>query len=67
MAGTALAIQIISGNLFGLLAPILTGFIVKATGNFDSAFYLAGALLFLGAGASLALTRRPLSFEEEGA
>ena len=66
-AGTALAIQIISGNLFGLLAPILTGFIVKATGSFDSAFYLAGALLFLGAGASLALTRRPLSFEEEGA
>jgi ACS family glucarate transporter-like MFS transporter len=64
MAGTALAIQIISGNLFGLLAPILTGYIVKATGSFDSAFYLAGGLLFLGAFASFTLTRRPLSFDE---
>jgi ACS family glucarate transporter-like MFS transporter len=33
MAGTALGIQILGGNSFGLLAPILTGYIVKTTGR----------------------------------
>jgi len=64
MAGTALGIQILGGNSFGLLAPILTGYIVKTTGSFDSAFFLAGGLLILGALFSFSMTRKPLSFDE---
>ena len=46
-------------------APLITGFIVKATGSFDSAFFLAGGLLILGAIISYTMTRQPLSFEED--
>ncbi len=48
------------GNLFGLAAPILTGYIVAATNSFTSAFLLAGALLILGAILTLTMTRRPV-------
>jgi ACS family glucarate transporter-like MFS transporter len=46
-------------------APIITGYIVKTTGSFDSAFFLAGGLLILGALISFTMTRRPLTFEED--
>jgi len=65
MAATALGFQILGGNSFGIFAPILTGYIVKATGSFNSAFFLAGGLLFLGAATSLTMTRRPLAFGED--
>jgi ACS family glucarate transporter-like MFS transporter len=65
MAATALGFQILGGNSLGFLAPILTGYIVKATGSFNSAFILAGCLLFVGATTSLTMTRKPLVFGEE--
>jgi ACS family glucarate transporter-like MFS transporter len=65
MAATALGFQILGGNTFGIFAPILTGYIVKTTGSFTSAFFLAGGLLFLGAATSLTMTRRPLAFGED--
>ena len=65
MAATALGFQILGGNAFGLFAPILTGYIVKSTGSFNSAFFLAGGLLFLGAITSLSMTRKPLAFGEQ--
>ena len=65
MAATALGFQILGGNSLGFLAPILTGYIVKATGSFNSAFILAGCLLFLGAAISLTMTQRPLAFGED--
>ena len=37
-AGRAFAFLVLGGNTFGLLAPIVTGYIVAATGSFDSAF-----------------------------
>jgi MFS family permease len=64
MAGTALGILIMGGISFSLLAPIVTGYIVEKTGNFDKAFYVAGGLLFFGALASVTMTRRPLSFSD---
>jgi ACS family glucarate transporter-like MFS transporter len=64
MAGTALGILILGGISFSLLAPIITGYIVERTGRFDNAFYFAGGLLFLGALASVTMTRRPLSFPD---
>jgi ACS family glucarate transporter-like MFS transporter len=65
MAATALGFQILGGNSLGFLAPILTGYIVKATGSFNSAFILAGCLLFVGATTSLTMTRRPIAFGED--
>jgi len=64
IAGTALGILIMGGITFGLLAPIITGYIVKATGSFDNAFYVAGGLLFLGALISFTMTRKQISFDE---
>jgi ACS family glucarate transporter-like MFS transporter len=65
MAGTALSVLILGGNCFGLLAPVLTGYIVKWTGSFDSAFYLAGCLLLLGALTAFTATRKPLVFTDD--
>jgi len=63
MVGTALGILITGGITFGMLAPMVTGYIVKTTGSFDNAFYVAGALLVLGAVISLAMTRHPIDFD----
>lgn len=65
MVGTTVGILILGGNTFGMSAPIITGYIVKTTGSFDSAFFLAGGLLILGALISFTMTRRPLTFEED--
>jgi MFS family permease len=59
-AGRAFAFLVLGGNLFGLLAPIVTGYIVQATGSFASAFVLAGVLALLGAVISFVLTRHTL-------
>jgi len=59
-AGRAFAFLVLGGNIFGLLAPIVTGYIVEATGSFASAFVLAGVLALLGAALSFWLTRFPL-------
>jgi MFS family permease len=64
MAGTALGVLILGGNSFGLIAPVLTGYIIKWTGSYDSAFYLAGCLLFVGAATALTMTRKPLNFAD---
>ncbi len=56
--GTAIAIMQIGGQVFGLAAPIATGYILAATGSFTSAFLLAGGLLVLGAVFVLTMTNR---------
>jgi ACS family glucarate transporter-like MFS transporter len=66
LIGTALGILITGGITFGMLAPMITGYIVKETGSFDNAFYVAGTLLILGAIISLTMTRRPISFDVIG-
>lgn len=58
--GTATAFLILGGNIFGSAVPIFTGYIVKWTGSFDLAFYLAGSLLLLAAIICFGMTRRPL-------
>ena len=59
-AGRAFAFLVLGGNTFGLLAPIVTGYLVEATGSFNSAFILAGALALIGAVVTLALARTPI-------
>lgn len=47
--GSAVGFISTVGNIFGLLAPIVTGYIVAETGSFNLAFTLSGALLAAGA------------------
>jgi ACS family glucarate transporter-like MFS transporter len=63
VTGTVMGTQVLGGNIFGLMAPIVTGFIVKATGSFNSAFILAGGLLIFGALVSFTLTRKPITYQ----
>jgi len=67
IVGIAISFLMLGGNIFGSLVPIATGYIVKWTGSFDIAFYLAGFLLFVAALICFTMTRRPLSFEENAA
>ncbi len=62
-SGRAFAFMVLGGNVFGLLAPIVTGYIVQATGSFGSAFVLAGGLSVIGAAVSFTLTRHTLGEE----
>jgi MFS family permease len=56
-AGRAFAFLVLGGNSFGVLAPIVTGYLVAATGSFNSAFVAAGVLALVGALAALLLAR----------
>jgi MFS family permease len=55
--GKAIGLTILSGNLCGLLAPIVTGYIVQRFGNYDLALWVAGTLLLIGALALATMTR----------
>lgn len=57
----AMAFVVVGGNVFGMLAPIVTGYVVAVTGAYDWAFGIAGLLLLLGVVFTLTLTRRPMS------
>jgi MFS family permease len=59
-SGVAISVLIFGGNGFGLLAPIVTGYAVAATGSFSTAFGIAGLLLLIGTTLILAMTRRPI-------
>jgi ACS family glucarate transporter-like MFS transporter len=62
-SGRAFAFMVLGGNVFGLMAPIITGYIVQATGSFASAFILAGVLSLIGAAVSFTMTRHTLGEE----
>jgi MFS family permease len=64
-----IAITALGGNLFGLIAPIITGYVVAGTGSYNWAFAVAAGLLLVGAIATLTMTRRPINpeFENETA
>ena len=66
MVGIAIGFLILGGNIFGSMVPIVTGYIVKWTGSFELAFYLAALLLFLAAVVSFTMTRKPLAFTQQG-
>ena len=49
MVGALTGIQNFFGNIGGLLAPIVTGYIVSATGSFAASFVVAGGMALFGA------------------
>ena len=59
--GTAAGFITALGNLFGLLAPIVTGYVVAGTGGFGMAFAVVGVLLILGALLAVFGARRPVA------
>jgi ACS family glucarate transporter-like MFS transporter len=58
--GRAYGILNFGGNIGGIFAPIVTGYVVGASGNYALAFVVAGGVLLLGAISSLTLTHRPI-------
>lgn len=58
--GKCIAVVTIGGNIFGMLAPIVTGYVVQSTHRFDSAYVVAGTLLCLGAAVCYGFARRPI-------
>lgn len=60
-AGKVAGLLVVGGNVFGILAPIVTGYVIEGTGSYNGAFVIAGALLILGAAAALTMTRRRLT------
>jgi len=59
-AAKAVAAMTIGGNVFGVSAPIVTGYVIDATGSYNWAFVIAGLLLIAGATICLTMTRRPI-------
>lgn len=58
--GRATGLLIFGGNVFGILAPVVTGYVVAASGSFGPAFVVAGVLLAIGAASVLLLAGRPI-------
>jgi sugar phosphate permease len=56
--GKAISLCIFAGNICGLLAPIVTGYIVAGFGSYDWALWIAGIMLLIGAAAVGILTRK---------
>jgi MFS family permease len=58
--GRAYGILNFGGNIGGIFAPIVTGYVVGASGNYAMAFVVSGGVLLLGAVSALTLTQRPI-------
>jgi ACS family glucarate transporter-like MFS transporter len=58
--GVAMGFVIVGGNVFGMLAPIVTGYVIAISGSYSWAFIIAGGLLGVGALSMLGLTRQPI-------
>jgi MFS family permease len=64
--GKVTATTVVGGNSFGLMAPIVTGYIIALTGSFDRAFIVAGLLPLAGAAATFLMTRKPIEAQRPG-
>jgi len=62
-AGTATGVLVVGGNIFGLLAPIATGYVIAMTGSYDFAWLISGGLLLAGMVITITMTRHPIGVE----
>jgi ACS family glucarate transporter-like MFS transporter len=58
--GKVTATTVSGGNIFGLMAPIVTGYVISLTGSYDRAFVVAGLLPLAGAVITFLMTRKPI-------
>ncbi len=63
-AGRMFSLVTIGGNLFGLVSPIVTGFLVDWTKSYNLPFIVAGALLLVGVCATSLLSREVMQPRE---
>jgi ACS family glucarate transporter-like MFS transporter len=61
--GKAFGMLTVGGNVFGLLAPIVTGYAVQYTGSFGSTFGISGSLMLIGSVVVMTMTRRTVGVE----
>ena len=58
--GKVTSITVLGGNCFGIMGPIVTGYVLELTGSFNATFAVAGGLALCGAVATLTMTRQPI-------
>jgi MFS family permease len=58
--GTLTGLLLTFSNGFGIMAPVITGYVVAATKQFDGAFELAAVLVLIGATLAMTATRKPI-------
>ncbi len=58
--GKVTSITVLGGNSFGIMGPIVTGYVLALTGSFNATFAVAGGLAVLGAVCTLTMTRQPI-------
>jgi MFS family permease len=63
--GKAIGLKTFGGNLLGMPAPIITGYVVAYFGSYNWAFLICGVVLIFGAAASLLMTRQPINRASE--
>jgi ACS family glucarate transporter-like MFS transporter len=63
--GTAMAFVVVGGNIFGMIAPIGTGYVIGATGSYDWAFGMAGILMLVGATVVVTMARSPMNINRD--
>lgn len=61
--GAANGLVLTFSNGTGILAPVITGYILQFTGNFEYVFYMVATLVLTGAGVVLALPRVPIKLQ----
>lgn len=66
-AGLANGVLVVGGNVFGMLAPVVTGYVIAETGSYDGAWLIAGTLLLAGTLITLTLTRHPIGADSGAA
>ncbi|WP_323993508.1 MFS transporter [Nguyenibacter sp. L1] len=59
--GAVTGVTLTFSNSLGLLAPIVTGYIVSYTGRFDIAWYMCAAALVMAGLASILMVDRPIA------
>jgi MFS family permease len=58
--GKVTSITVLGGNSFGVMAPIVTGYVLALTGSFNGTFAVTGVLALIGAAITLTMTRKPI-------
>ncbi len=59
--GKVTSITVLGGNSFGMMGPIVTGYVISLTGSFNGTFAIAGLLALTGAAITLTMTRQPIA------
>ena len=55
--GKAFGLSNMGANGFGILAPIVTGYVVQDTGRFDGTFFISACLMMAGSIITMTMTR----------